>query len=373
LAPDGLAADAFDDQSVSLTWHNNEPAAADVSFEIERTPTNGTAVVFAVQANLSPTTGAATVTDASPDLEEGVTFIYRVRAVLEGQRSDFRDCNDTSATVLPAAPQGLAATPASINQIDLRWTNVSQHATRFSLERRDPGGTFVEIFSGDVATNSYSDPSLAEGTQYDYQVFAVVDRDHGGVEHDVPQDVKSAPSATVSATTLAFTAAFTAPPGTLTTDQPSNEGICLVQRLSPTLLAAGGTQVRITLSGSTAGSLTLDKVAISQVSTTAGSDPYDAAPDRTDVASGVTIPANSPVTLAPVAYPLDPTKDLLIAFDISNTPGEGNLRQGALTGADSFASPPPPPTTAEAGVPDRTTGYVSTPGILFLVEKIEVL
>ena len=66
-------------------------------------------------------------------------------------------------------------------------------------------------------------------------------------------------------TTLAFTAAFTAPPGTLTTDEPSNEGICLVQRLSQALLTAGGTQVRIHLRGSTTGSLTLDKIAISQV------------------------------------------------------------------------------------------------------------
>jgi len=36
------------------------------------------------------------------------------------------------------------------------------------------------------------------------------------------------------------------------------------QRLSQTLLAAGGTQVRILLRGSTTGRLTLDKVAISQ-------------------------------------------------------------------------------------------------------------
>ena len=51
-------------------------------------------------------------------------------------------------------------------------------------------------------------------------------------------------------------------------------------------------EVRILLRGST-GSLTLDKVAISQVSTAAGGDFYDAAPDLTDVASGVTIPPNT--------------------------------------------------------------------------------
>jgi len=367
LAPDSLAANALDDQSVFLAWHNNEPAAADVSFEIERTPENGDPVVFPVQANLSPT-GAASVTDAGLELEEGVTFIYRVRAVLGEQHSEFSDSNESRATVFPLAPAGLAATPASINQIDLRWTNVSRHATRFSLERRDPGGTFAEIFSGDVPTNSYSDPSLAEGTTYDYRVFAIV---VDGVQNDIPGPVKSAP-ATVSATTLAFTAAFTAPPGTLTNDALGNQGTCLVQRLSRTLLAAGGTQVRIVLRGPNTGGLTLDRVAISRVSTAAGGDPYDAAPDRTDVASAVIIPANSLVTVGPVNYTLDPTQDLLVAFDISNTPGQGDLIQGPLTGADTFASRPPPP-LAEAGVPDRTSGYQSIPGFLFLVEKIEVL
>jgi hypothetical protein len=178
--------------------------------------------------------------------------------------------------------------------------------------------------------------------------------------------VKSA--ATAITVTFAFTAAFTAPPGTLTTDQAGNEGVCTIQRLSSTLLAAGGTQVRIVLRGSTTGSLTFDRVTISQPAATG--DPYDAAPDLTDVASGVTIPQNTPVTVGPVNYTLDPTKDLLIAFDISNTAGEGNARFGALTGADTVANPQ----TAEAGAPDRTTGYtLVNPNTLAFIEKIEVL
>ena len=138
--------------------------------------------------------------------------------------------------------------------------------------------------------------------------------------------------------------------------------------MSQTLLAAGGTQVRIVLRGSTTGSLTLDRVAISQPAATG--DPYDAAPDLTDVASGVTIPPNTVVTVGPVNYALDPTRDLLVAFDISNTPNEGNRIFGTLPGANSFARS----ATAEAGVQDRTTGY---PGFaadtLHFVERIEVL
>ena len=84
----------------------------------------------------------------------------------------------------------------------------------------------------------------------------------------------------------------------------------------------------------------------------------------------MTIPPNTPVTVGPVNYTLDPTQDLLVAFDISNTPGEGNPRFGALTGADAFARS----ATAEAGVQDRTTGYPGGgPNNLYLIEKIEVL
>ena len=159
--PDSLTANARDDQSVSLTWTEADPAVTD--FEIERIPEAGEPgerVVFAVQANLSPT-GAASATDASSDLQEGVTYIYRVRAVLGEQHSDFSPSEGISATVFPAAPRNLVATPVSVNQIDLSWTNASATATDFSIERRAPGGAFGPIFRvRDATTYSDSDPSL---------------------------------------------------------------------------------------------------------------------------------------------------------------------------------------------------------------------
>jgi hypothetical protein len=371
--PDSLTANARDDHRVSLRWTEADPAIADISFEIERTPEAGEpgeAVVFPVTANLSPTGAAsetASVTDDTSDLQEheGVTFIYRVRAVLGDQHSDFSPSDGISATVLPAAPN-LVATPVRVNQIDLSW-DASAHATEYSLERRDSGGAFGEIFRG--ANPTYSDPNCVEGTQYDYRVFAIVAADHGGVENNQRQDVSSAASAIASAT-IAFTAAFTAPPGTLI-NEVADVGFCVVQRLSQTLLTAGCThQVRITLRGPLTGSLTLDRVFISQAAATG--DPYDPAPDLKEVTSGVPvlIPLDTPVTVGPVTYVLDRTKDLLVAFDISNTPGEGNLRFGTLTGADVFSRA----ATAEAGVPDRTANYPgSAPGNLYLIEKIELL
>jgi hypothetical protein len=291
-------------------------------------------------------------------LQPAVTYTYRFRA----------DPLDTSqATVFPAVPANLLATPAKIDQIKVSWDNASAIATDYILEHRPSGGTFGEIFRGPDTTFTHSnDPTLVEGSRHQYRVSAIVDP---GVENDVPQDggVKSATSA-IASTTLAFTDAFTA---ILTDDEPGDEGFCLVQRLNKALLTVGGThtQVRIVLRGSTTGSLTLDRVTISQPA--ASGNAYDAGPDLTDViTSPVTIPPNTPVTLGPVDYALNNTQDLLVAFDISNTSGQGNGRKGGLTGGDTFDKPG----IAEAGVPDRTTGYPGVvPDNLFLVEIIEVL
>jgi hypothetical protein len=353
-APQNLAAKALDDHSVSLTWTTADPATTD--FGIERAEEGDGFTAIPVPQGLSAT-GA---TDTS-GLKAGVTYIYRFRA----------DPSDTSsATVFPAVPANLLAAPAKIDQIKVSWDNVSAIATDYILEHCVvPGGTFGEIFRGRDTTFTHSrdnDPTLVEGSRHQYRVSAIVV--DGAVENDVAQDdgVKSAASA-IASTTLAFTDAFTE---ILTDDEPGDEGFCLVQRLSQTLLTAGGTQVRIVLRGSTTGSLTLDKVTISRPAATQGSDPYDAGPDLTEVASNVTIPPNTAVTVGPVDYALDPAQDLLVAFDISNTTGEGNLRFRRLATASSFANP----ATAEAGQPDRTPNY-QFPGtdFLYLIEKIQVL
>ena len=359
LPPENLAAIALDDRSVSLTWTNVDPAATD--FQIERAEDGEDFDAIAPEdlEDVS-STGA---TDVSDDLQEGVTYIYQVRALL-GQEASLPS-DTSSATVFPAAPV-LAARATSFDQIDLSW-NDSAGATEFSLEHREPGDAFAEIFRG-VGT-TFSHPDLVEGTRHEYRVFAIV---VDGFQDDVAQEVKSAASAIVSQTTLAFTAAFTAPPGTFINELP-NVGLCLVQRLTPTLLTASGTtptQVRIRLRGPNAGSLTLDRVTISQRDAM-GDDLYDSARDLTDVASGVTIPANGTATVGPVNYTLDPTQDLLVAFNISSTPDQASVRFGPLPGAEAFSSNP---RTVEANVQDRTAGYPNfAPDTLALVELIEVL
>jgi hypothetical protein len=255
-------------------------------------------------------------------------------------------------------PQNLVARALDDHSVALTWTSADPAGTVFQIERMEDDGEEFGTILDDVPSTSATDTSGLEGVTYLYRVRALLD---GEV---------SAPSDIASATT--FTVAFT---GTLTDDAPDHEGFCGVQRLSRKLLTAGGTQVRIVLRGATKGSLTLDRVTISQAAATG--DPFDSAADLTDVASNVIIPPNTAVTVppnGPVNYTLDPTIDLLVAFDISNTTGEGNVgvAVGTLPGGDAFSKP----ATAEAGRRDRggTDGYPNhAPDSLAVIEKIMVL
>jgi hypothetical protein len=265
-------------------------------------------------------------------------------------------CVVPSPPLLP--PQNLAAIGLDDHSVSLTWINNDFADTRFRIERMEDDGEEFETVLDDVPSTSVTDTSGSEGVTYLYRVRALLD---GQV---------SAPSNIASATT--FTVAFA---GTLTDNATGLEGFCGVQRLSRNLLIAGGTQVRIVLRGSTTGSLTLDRVTISQPD--AAGDPFDSAGDLTDVASNVIIPPNTPVTVppnGPVNYTLDLNNDLLIAFDISNTPDQGNVRVavGRLPGGDAFSKP----ATAEAGVRDRggTDGYPNhAVNSLAVIEKILVL
>jgi hypothetical protein len=168
------------------------------------------------------------------------------------------------------------------------------------------------------------------------------------------------------------------------------EGSCFVVRIPQFLLSTDGPQVAITVRGSTDADLQIDRVYLSQAadSVDASKDPFDSLEaDLTPVVddgTGVLVPKGESVLLNLVDYHLDPDKDLLIAFDISASPGLGNLRYVQFADvAVTFtyyklrASPQDPP-IQEAAVADRT-GFLrslSPDGqrvYLYLVEKIEVV
>jgi hypothetical protein len=376
--PENLVARAVSESEIRLTWENTDPAAPD-SFEVGRHGEN--------EEDFAPIPGApAPITVESFDdagLPEGTTFFYEVSACNGEGCSVPSERDSSTATTFPAAPSNLIATAVDANQIDLSWTNNSARpGVRFSIEHRinatDP---FTELVR--VAEVNFSDAPLAEGSAHEYRIIAVLI----GVQAGTATEVRSAPSAAVQARTWAV--ALQVP---LTTDQASLEGLCFVQSIPSALLStnpavpSSGTQVKITVRGSTTGSLTIDRIYLSRVRP--GGDLYDSLPPG--VPGGLTrvldaslgdpplvLAAGTAQTLGPIAFDFLPTEDMLIATDISTAPGEGNARFATGIGASTLFFRL---ATQQAAVADRapsatdaTAFLAGPPGQHYLIEQIEVL
>jgi hypothetical protein len=356
-APANLAAMAVPGttDSIKLTWDDTSGGTA--KFDVERT---------APKAKDTLKDKLSGFVDGG--LDDGTDFSYDVKAIVAGVES--LPSNEAKATTHPKAPTNLVATPEEVNQIVLKWNHVtnSNKTIKFKIKhtlKTPPGGT-EELTISPTKSTTYTHPhTVAEGSGHEYQVAAVVD----GFDNSVSKSVESDLSGPVSAKPLAFKAV-------LTTDQPPNgpnlEGYCLIQKIPSALLKNTGTKVKITVRGSNVGDLTIDKIFISRVRVAPPGDPYDSRDDLVQVASAVSLLANTEKTLG-INYEIpDPPQDLLIAFDISPMPGQGNVR---------FASPVPgallyyKANTKEAATPIRSLGYVNNPAlqVVYLVEKIEVL
>jgi hypothetical protein len=77
----------------------------------------------------------------------------------------------------PTAPTALAATAATPAQVDLTWSDNSDHETHFQLQRRirnadGTWGSYALVASPPAAATGYSDTGLSAGTRYRYRVRA---------------------------------------------------------------------------------------------------------------------------------------------------------------------------------------------------------
>jgi hypothetical protein len=313
-------------------------------------------------------------TDTNPFRGDGDDRTYRIRARVAGVSS--APSAEAKATTIPNAPTNLVATPEDVNKIVLKWDHVtkSNKDIKFKITHtlKTPPGTSEKftIQAKDLAPpNTYSH-TVAEGSAHEYQIAAVVD----GFETSAPpfvesKEIESASSGIKSAKPLAFKA-------DLNEDQAGLEGYCLVQRISNFLLKNSGTIKQITLHGSTVGNLKLDRIFLWQVAP--GASFFATAAAHQQVASNLTLPmlpaGNVPPPIVPTtSFTLDKAKDLLIAFDISASAGQGNVRAIGTT-LDPFTGAPHYFKTASQlqSEPNGTGFTKSTFDRLYLVEKIEV-
>lgn len=277
-----------------------------------------------------------------------------------------------SAHAAPGAetPTNVRASGTSASTIAVTWDNPNTEPVSFLVERKKEGESIPLIFP--ASSTTFPDTGLDEAATYFYQVRAVL----------IPSGSQSNLSDQASGRT--FGTAFDEPRlSSSGIDQSGLDGFCLVQRIEPTRLAQStvpgglttqGARVRITLRGSTAANLILDRIFISQA---AAVDPYDSQGDLMHVASNAVVDAGLPVVLPDIDYDLDRTKPLLIAFDINAASGSGNVRFVANV-PEAEATMYFRPATAAASLADRPpSGADPTPfsvsKSIYLVEKIEVV
>ncbi|RBP45378.1 hypothetical protein DES53_103376 [Roseimicrobium gellanilyticum] len=351
--PTSLIAERTGDRKITLRWTHPEATA---KFRISRGESSGSVAPVPALQDI-----AGTQAD-DIDLPEGTTFFYQLIAtdVTGTVLSAAFTSAEASATTRPAAPSDLVATPG-LNSSNLTWKNNSNKATRFTLER---AGANFEITQSGGAPPAHQDTTTTPGTTYEYRLRAFVD----GVNKGVPERVVSVPDVKVTVTTLSFKPVFPPPTGMpvpLTTDQAA-PGFCFVQRIGTDRLANSGTQVRVTIRGAVTGPLILSAITISHA--VPSGEAWDSAAPLVLLGTNVTVPAGVSVTLPPAAFALDKTKPLLIAFDVSSTMGQGNVRYGPLVDAQTKMYVKA--ATQQAQTANRASDFQPSNNF-YLIEKIE--
>ncbi len=162
-APSGLSASGGDGQ-VSLSWNASSGAT---SYNVKRSTTSG-----GTYTNVATGVTNTSYNDAS--VTNGTTYYYVVSAVNsagESANSQQANATPTSGPTAPAAPTGLTASPGD-GQASLNWS-ASSGATSYNVKRSTTsGGPYTTIATG-VASTSYTNNNLTNGTTYYYVVSAV--------------------------------------------------------------------------------------------------------------------------------------------------------------------------------------------------------
>ena len=258
------------------------------------------------------------------------------------------DGNGGSTTVMPPT---VTAKPKNVDHIFVSWQGTDpNHAAQKFHYVRTPGAPPVDV---DASVTTQDDTGLDASTTYTYQVSTIA--------ADGTSDPTSAMASTFQAALDIRAAAAT--------DQPNFAGdFTFVQRIGAAKLLAGGGTVGIKVRGAAANNVTINRIYISQAAATG--HPWDSAGDLTPViTSPLTLPNAQPVDLEPIAYNLDKTQDLIIAFDFTAAPGSDTIAVvPSLQGITLYFKAG----IQQASVQARDPGYSTGPSQLYLVVTIGV-
>lgn len=290
----------------------------------------------------------------------------------------FAGCSEFAAEDDPlTAAFNLRARGIGEQSIELTWEHASAGGVIFRVGRQRLDGSWDDGFATPAGTapRSHVDTAATGGTFYNYRIITATSTTTLGT------GLKSNEARTRA---LIWEAAYDKP---LTADGQGFPGDTLVQRIDKTLLAVKGKpqQIKLTLRGSSAAVLRLDRLYISSAVPTAGipsnptPDPWDSALDLMAIHSGgppLELLPGTPRLIGPLNYVLNTKEDFILACDINSAAGAVRRREGDVGQSICYVNA----NATEANKADRQSVAgqwdvkpANASRAVFLVEKIEVL
>ena len=166
VSPSGLEVNDKSATTINLSWEDHSDN--ELGFKIERSI--GTSSTFTEQGKVGPNITTYTSDSLTPNTQ----YTYRVRAYNTIGDSGY---SNTAALVTddiaPLPPTELVAEAVSTSEINLTWKDNSDNETGFIIERATGSSTtFTELAVVGPNVITYSNDSLAPGTQYTYRLRA---------------------------------------------------------------------------------------------------------------------------------------------------------------------------------------------------------
>ena len=168
-APTDLVAEGVSSSEVNLSWNDN---AINESSYIVEWQLKG-ALFFSKIATLSANTREYTDTGLNPI----TTYNYRVYATNSFGKSDYSNISEATTFIkliqlYPNMPINLALEDATINSIEISWTDTSSNETGFKIEREQGNGAFKEIGTVGENITIFEDTGLSSNMEYTYRIRA---------------------------------------------------------------------------------------------------------------------------------------------------------------------------------------------------------
>lgn len=253
----------------------------------------------------------------------------------------------------PAAPDPpviLAATPLDRTTIRVTWTNPNVEPVRFEIERTPP---FTAAPPPDPVS-PFTDQALESGETYTYRVRAIRLADEE--VSDFSED----------ATAVTYAEALN--PSQNAGQNVQAVGDCVVQRIDPPALSRNGNLVQLVVTAGSDGSLRITRASLSEAAP--AGDPFDSAGPPVAIEGPFDVPAGTSIELPPRSFFVDPSKSLLVAFDIG-TPGQTRTTPHVNTDAFLNQSGVNDPPIEQALTQDRS-GFSPQLQQVWVITRIDV-